>query len=41
MKGWIEDAWKGHGEVPVVALCKEGRTVRELTGIQHEQCNCG
>jgi DNA repair photolyase len=36
----ISVAWGKHGSVPIIALCKETRTVREAVGIVHNHCNC-
>jgi DNA repair photolyase len=41
LAGSIRDAWRGRGRVPVVALCKEPRTVRHAVGLEHDRCNCG
>lgn len=41
LKDLIENAWKDHGGIPIVALCKGSRAVRDQTGIRHEDCNCG
>ena len=37
----IRDAWKEHGEVPIVALCKDPPMIREIAGLDHDMCNCG
>jgi DNA repair photolyase len=37
----IDRAWSGTGHRPVVALCKESRTMRSKVGLLHEMCNCG
>ena len=36
----IDEAWRGTGHRPIVALCKESRRVRERSGLRHELCNC-
>jgi spore photoproduct lyase len=36
----IHRAWKGRNEVPSVALCKEGKEVRRMAGLDHLHCNC-
>ncbi len=36
----IKSAWRRVGSIPVVALCKETRSVREALGISHSHCNC-
>jgi len=37
----IEDAWQPHCRPPVVALCKEPRSIRREVGLDHDMCNCG
>jgi len=36
----IRVAWGRHGAVPIIALCKESKAVREAVGIVHNHCNC-
>jgi len=36
----VRDAWGGSQHEPVVALCKEPRSVREQVGLLHDRCNC-
>jgi len=36
----IDAAWNKSGTVPIVAMCKESRAVREAVGIVHNHCNC-
>ena len=36
----IRCAWKGRGQVPMVALCKESSKVRAASGLDHLHCNC-
>jgi spore photoproduct lyase len=36
----IRDAWANE-RVPVVALCKELRTMKREVGLDHDMCNCG
>jgi|GEM_PF-609312 len=36
----ISVAWGKHGSVPIIALCKESRAVREAVGIVYNHCNC-
>jgi DNA repair photolyase len=40
IKKAIEKAWSNTGHQPIVALCKETRTVRIETGLLHDKCNC-
>ena len=40
LKDYIESAWLHSGSVPIVALCKETKTVRAEVGITHNHCNC-
>jgi DNA repair photolyase len=40
MKGAIASAWLGTGHQPIVALCKESRTMRQAVGLLHDRCNC-
>ena len=37
----IAAAWRGRDKVPIVALCKEPRTIRQAVGLDHDMCNCG
>ena len=37
---FIKSAWRKAGSIPIVALCKETRSVREALGINHSHCNC-
>jgi len=37
----ITEAWKGSGQEPLVALCKEPLTVRQAVGLDNRHCNCG
>jgi DNA repair photolyase len=36
----IENAWHGTGHNPIIALCKESRTMRASMGLLHDRCNC-
>lgn len=36
----IRSAWEHTGHAPIIALCKETKTVRERLGITHGHCNC-
>ena len=38
--GFIKAAWDQTGHVPVVALCKETKTIRAALHIDHHHCNC-
>jgi DNA repair photolyase len=40
MKGAIASAWHGTGHQPIIALCKESRTMRQAVGLLHDRCNC-
>ena len=40
LKGYIQSAWQQSGSVPIVALCKETKSVRNALGINHNHCNC-
>jgi hypothetical protein len=40
LKGMIREAWKRHGPEPVVALCREPKTVRQAAGLDHGHCDC-
>jgi len=37
---FIKSAWQPTGAVPIIALCKETRSIREALGINHSHCNC-
>lgn len=37
----ISRAWHGAGHMPVVALCKEPKTLKQKVGLDHDCCNCG
>jgi DNA repair photolyase len=37
---FIRSAWEHTGHTPIVALCKETKTVRETLGVTHSHCNC-
>ena len=37
----IRTAWEPIGHLPIIALCKEPRSVRQAVGLDHEMCNCG
>jgi len=37
----IHEAWRPTGHAPMVALCKEPRSIRRAVGLDHEMCNCG
>ncbi len=36
----IKSAWKSTGNVPIIALCKETKNVREALSLNHNHCNC-
>ena len=36
----VKSAWQPTGTIPIVALCKETRSVRAVVGIIHNHCNC-
>jgi DNA repair photolyase len=40
LKDYIQSAWQDTGFVPIVALCKETKPVRDKVGISHSHCNC-
>jgi len=37
----VRMAWRSRGHEPIVALCKEPRSVRTAVGLDHDRCNCG
>ena len=37
---FIKSSWEHAGHTPIVALCKETRTIREALGMTHSHCNC-
>jgi DNA repair photolyase len=37
---FIKSAWQQTGITPIVALCKETRSIRDVLGINHNHCNC-
>jgi len=37
---FIRSAWQPTGAVPIIALCKETRSIREALHINHNHCNC-
>ena len=40
LKNYIQSAWQQNNLAPIVALCKETKTVRTMLGINHNHCNC-
>jgi DNA repair photolyase len=36
----VQTAWRHTDHVPIVALCKETKAIREALGIAHSHCNC-
>jgi len=38
--GFIKSAWQESGAIPITALCKETRSIREALQINHNHCNC-
>jgi len=36
----VQAAWEQTDHVPIVALCKETKAIREALGIAHSHCNC-
>ncbi len=40
LMAFIKSAWEPSGTVPIIALCKETRSVREALHINHNHCNC-
>ncbi|MBN2271255.1 MAG: hypothetical protein JXN61_11615 [Sedimentisphaerales bacterium] len=40
LSDFITAAWQHTGNAPVVALCKETKTIREALGVTHSHCNC-
>ena len=41
MAAAIRDVWKPQSQPPIVALCKEPRSLRRRVGLDHDLCNCG
>ena len=37
---FINSAWQPIGNVPIIALCKETKSVRETLSLNHDHCNC-
>ena len=37
---FVKSAWEGTETTPIVALCKETRSIRQALGIEHSHCNC-
>jgi len=37
---FIKSAWQPAGTIPIIALCKETKDLREALGINHNHCNC-
>ena len=40
LSDFITMAWQRSGHQPIIALCKETRTIREALGMTHSHCNC-
>ncbi len=40
LMSFIESSWSHTGRTPVVALCKETKTIWGALGINHSHCNC-
>ena len=40
LMGFIKSAWRQAETIPVIALCKEPRFIREALGLNHSHCNC-
>jgi DNA repair photolyase len=40
LRDYIQSAWQQNSFAPIVALCKETKTVRTVLGINHNHCNC-
>jgi DNA repair photolyase len=40
LMAFVKSAWQPTGTVPIIALCKETRSIREALHINHNHCNC-
>jgi hypothetical protein len=41
VRRWLQKPTRCSVGLPIVALCKEPRSVRRAVGLDHEMCNCG
>jgi hypothetical protein len=40
LMGFIRAAWDHTGHAPIIALCKETKSIRAALGVTHSHCNC-
>ena len=40
LSDFVKTAWQHTDHIPIIALCKETKVIRDTLGVTHSHCNC-